>query len=144
MSRKKLHHPDTTGKGLGNAGQQTELPGAGQYIGAGTNIRVNTGLQKGKEFWNPLRFIQNSAVRITNCQFNLQFVITFPDWPDQRPFSFRDDTFYPFHISLCTLLPVIGISGHENYSDYVGFWGGVLNPPKEADINRLCSQFSLY
>ena len=65
MSRKKLHHPDTTGKGLGNAGQQTELPGAGQYIGAGTNIRVNTGLQKGKEFWNPLRFIQNSAVRIS-------------------------------------------------------------------------------
>ena len=29
-------------------------------------------------------------------------------------------------------------------SDYIGFWGGVLYPPKEADINRLCSQFSLY
>ena len=48
---------------MGNAGQQTELPGAGQYIGAGTNIRVNTGLQKGKKFRDPLSFIQNSAVR---------------------------------------------------------------------------------
>ena len=35
------------------------------------------------------------------------------------------------------------ISGIIN-PGYIGFWGGVLNPPKEADINRLCSQFSLY
>jgi hypothetical protein len=29
-----------------------------------------------------------------------------------------------------------------NYSDYNGFGGIVLYPPKEADIIRLCSQFS--
>ena len=27
------------------------------------------------------------------------------------------------------------------FSRYIGVWGGVLYPPKEADIKRLCSQF---
>jgi hypothetical protein len=49
-------------------------------------------------------------------------------------------------------IPVIMLSGidsktffhYQKFPGYIGFWGGVLNPPKEADINRLCSQFSLY
>ncbi len=31
---------------------------------------------------------------------------------------------------------------HYNYSDYTGFWGGLRYPPKEAEMQRLCSQLS--
>jgi transposase len=27
-------------------------------------------------------------------------------------------------------------------ADYIGFWGGLRDPPKEADTYRLCSQLS--
>jgi len=46
-----------------------------------------------------------------------------------------------FNITLETLIPRENL---KKFADYIGFWGGVLNPPKEADINRLCNQFSLY
>jgi hypothetical protein len=35
-----------------------------------------------------------------------------------------------------------GTNNILNLSDYNGFWGAHLNPPIEAEINRLCNQFS--
>ena len=31
---------------------------------------------------------------------------------------------------------------YKKEPDYIGFWGGLRYPPKEAEINRLCNQLS--
>ncbi len=30
----------------------------------------------------------------------------------------------------------------EKKTDYIGFWGGFLKPPKDPEIKRFCNQLS--
>ena len=36
----------------------------------------------------------------------------------------------------------IGYIKEEKAPDYIGFWGGLRYPPKEAEMQRLCNQLS--